>query len=543
MIVVPTVFWGQSHELLVPKSTTTQVFLNEVILGDTLSTGARIDTLRVYVLERDGFYYSRATIRNTGWAVRIKAQSGAGAKPSIILYKNINVTPIAIPGNFLDIRGNVSLKNVILNGIDETDTTNFSLMNGALLTSSAAGFDIVVDSCILMNVNGNHIRTDGACRVVKVTNTIFGNMGYLGRSNLGAGKGLDLRAGSCDTLLIQNCTFINYQDRIIRHYQSTADLKVLIFDHNTIVNGMSYHGTLSLGKVGTKVRITNNLFIDPFALGNDTDYVRQAEFGDTGEKDQFGGSRMVWVMTVPNTTTSFSIKNNFYSVSSDGQTFLTANGLTEAKPLSWHINGKLGADSTTAFTKVTLPLTKVPKLMVDMMTWYRKPIAQGGAGKTKATGTFNRLLHDYDRKGLEYYRDTVNCGYSTSASAYTGDVYGYPVGDLNWFPGKYAEWKADIRVSVGKDQSGIPVTCELQQNYPNPFNPTTRINFSTERTGLVTIQVFDLLGRHVATLVDEVKPAGKHTVDFNASSFTSGLYIYRLSSGNVTIAKKMLLMK
>jgi hypothetical protein len=88
-----------------------------------------------------------------------------------------------------------------------------------------------------------------------------------------------------------------------------------------------------------------------------------------------------------------------------------------------------------------------------------------------------------------------------------------------------------------------PKSYSLEQNYPNPFNPTTKISYSIAESGFVTLKVFDILGREVATLVNEVKPAGRFEVEFNASELPTGTYIYRLTAGNYQTINKMLLLK
>jgi hypothetical protein len=80
-------------------------------------------------------------------------------------------------------------------------------------------------------------------------------------------------------------------------------------------------------------------------------------------------------------------------------------------------------------------------------------------------------------------------------------------------------------------------------NYPNPFNPTTVINYQLPVNGMVTLKIYDVLGKEIATLVNENKSAGYYNVEFNASGLPSGIYIYRLNANNFTESKKMLLMK
>ena len=84
---------------------------------------------------------------------------------------------------------------------------------------------------------------------------------------------------------------------------------------------------------------------------------------------------------------------------------------------------------------------------------------------------------------------------------------------------------------------------ELYQNYPNPFNPVTTIQFTLQDAGIATLKVFDILGREVTTLLNEERTAGIHSIPFDASSLSSGVYFYTLKSGNYSASKKLLLMK
>jgi DNA-binding beta-propeller fold protein YncE/fibronectin type 3 domain-containing protein len=84
---------------------------------------------------------------------------------------------------------------------------------------------------------------------------------------------------------------------------------------------------------------------------------------------------------------------------------------------------------------------------------------------------------------------------------------------------------------------------ELGQNYPNPFNPTTTIEYAMPQAGVVTLKVYDVLGREVTTLVNERKAAGNYAVPFNGSGLASGVYFYKLTAGNFTATKKLLLVK
>lgn len=107
-------------------------------------------------------------------------------------------------------------------------------------------------------------------------------------------------------------------------------------------------------------------------------------------------------------------------------------------------------------------------------------------------------------------------------------------------------WNANLGVIISgitPVSNTVPKDYALNQNYPNPFNPVTKISFDLPKSGLVTLKIFDVLGREVKTLVNEVKNAGSYLVDFDASTFSSGTYFYRLESNGFVSTKKMLLIK
>jgi len=91
--------------------------------------------------------------------------------------------------------------------------------------------------------------------------------------------------------------------------------------------------------------------------------------------------------------------------------------------------------------------------------------------------------------------------------------------------------------------NGIVREYSINQNYPNPFNPSTKISYSIKEEGLVTLKVYDVLGKEVATLVNENKAVGNYEVDFNASHLSSGIYYYKIIAGDFVQTRKMILIK
>jgi hypothetical protein len=128
----------------------------------------------------------------------------------------------------------------------------------------------------------------------------------------------------------------------------------------------------------------------------------------------------------------------------------------------------------------------------------------------------------------------------------------YSFTDNNLRPGRYAyrikqidqdgtfKYSESVEVEVGL----VPKMLTLSQNYPNPFNPMTTIEFTLAEDSKVSLKVFDILGREVATLmIGELKAGVLHQQTFDVSKLSSGMYIYRLQTGNKSLAKKLMVLK
>jgi len=129
-------------------------------------------------------------------------------------------------------------------------------------------------------------------------------------------------------------------------------------------------------------------------------------------------------------------------------------------------------------------------------------------------------------------RQQINSLYTTSDYIYAGtqgsSVWRRPLSDI---------------ISVNKHGISVPETYSLSQNYPNPFNPSTTIDYQLPKSGFVKISVFDVLGQEVKVLTNEFKQAGSYYVKFDAGELPSGVYFYKIQSGDFTSTKKLTLIK
>ena len=127
--------------------------------------------------------------------------------------------------------------------------------------------------------------------------------------------------------------------------------------------------------------------------------------------------------------------------------------------------------------------------------------------------------------------------YSFSDKGINSGVYNYRLKQTD-FNGNFEYFNLSNEVIIG-----VPSVFNLSQNYPNPFNPSTKIDFDLPDDGNVSIVLYDMTGKQVATLVNEVKTAGYYSVQFNGVNLSSGIYIYAIRANGFSSTKKMMLVK
>ncbi len=355
ILLFSCISFGQT-EIMVPDSLNRigggTGFLDAYINGDTTATGERNIPDAVYVLKAGGLYYTQNEITVGDWNFSIKSES---PENEAVIYGRLNSSG-SYPTTLFNTSGtgNITVKDLLICQWDETIPDDISKAGRRIIGVSSIGPSVYVDHCVFSSSGDATIRVGSNAMVVKVTNSIFVNNGNVWVTNPGNGRAFDMRDAACDSLIVENCSFLDGTDRVIRHYKSIGSLKYVKFDHNTVYNWFAMHGGIGLGFVGDHVEITNNIFVDNYVLGNDsTDADRLTEFGETGELGPSGAYRMTFVSSVPNDSTTWTVDHNYYSVSAGLQSFYDSHSAADIGnliPLTWYINSKI-ADSTTAFMK------------------------------------------------------------------------------------------------------------------------------------------------------------------------------------------------
>lgn len=149
---------------------------------------------------------------------------------------------------------------------------------------------------------------------------------------------------------------------------------------------------------------------------------------------------------------------------------------------------------------------------------------------TTKSGSTIQGSNDTAKYYFGYRNDTLGCW------LYPENLYGY-----------YAKpnicFRFDPTIGLENEGNNIPSEYKLYQNFPNPFNPVTRINYDISKRGFVNLRIYDILGREVKSLVNEIKSIGSYSIDYNASGLASGIYFYRLECNGFVSTKRMLLIK
>ncbi|MGD1047073.1 MAG: T9SS type A sorting domain-containing protein [Bacteroidota bacterium] len=173
------------------------------------------------------------------------------------------------------------------------------------------------------------------------------------------------------------------------------------------------------------------------------------------------------------------------------------------------------------------------------VSYYVDALIVNGTNLFAGTAACNGSVFLSTNNGTSW--DKVNTGMINT------NVYAFAIKGTNIFAGTNGGiWRrplSEMVTSVDKFTKELPTHFNLDQNYPNPFNPSTNISFNLSSKSFVSLKVFDLIGREVATIVSEEMPAGRYSKQWNAASLSSGIYFYRLQAGSFTQTKKLVLLR
>ncbi|MFO8029028.1 MAG: family 16 glycosylhydrolase [Cyclonatronaceae bacterium] len=160
------------------------------------------------------------------------------------------------------------------------------------------------------------------------------------------------------------------------------------------------------------------------------------------------------------------------------------------------------------------------------------------AEPTTTSGEWEEMTWDMSGAGFENQWDLI-----TLIFDFEQDQIGDGSEDFTWYFDDLHVFAGEVSTSSNYAGTEVPATLELHQNYPNPFNPATILMFDLPQQADVRLEVFNVMGQRVATLASGMHQAGRHSVEFDASHLSSGVYMYRLQAGPVSLTRKMTLIQ
>jgi hypothetical protein len=464
--------------------------LNDTIDGDTTGTGERVDVNTVYVLKRgqDSYYVLSRSIENR-FPLTIIAEEGTGERPKI-------VPGIVEGGSFRPFRprDDLNLKGLYVSGRDQDGGIQKNMFR-----VSAEGAKIHIEDCQLDYDGQSAFRLDDSGISVFLTNTVVSNIGET--LSMDNGRIIDTRGNATDSLVAKNCTFYNITSRAVRDGGGT--IMYVSFDHCTFSN-FGQHA-ISFGQTVEGI-FTNNLLINCQYLGNST--------GTLVPNSWVGVDSLADSALAANHTQHFTISNNNFYL--DPAMVAAYPDTVVAGPFFNAFAQKLVDEAGTGNTMLNEAITfeDGPALPTDVMQaiWALNP---------EPPVMDNGGMPDFGNAG--YGVVPFDFAYSVSAASYTAGMDGEPLGDLNWFGMATSVENAGLNT--------LPSAFRLIGNYPNPFNPSTNIRFDLNKPAIVTITVYDNLGRKVMSTQPEKMNAGNsQVINLNAGRLATGMYTYKINA-------------
>ena len=513
--------------------------ISRFILGDTTATGDRNNINRVYRLKRGEIYLVDGKTYFDFPLTLIADDDPSTAPPVVAPFP---LQDGSIPRVTFYLYEDSHIKNIYFLGVAPTDQR--ASWDRPLILGGD-GTKLVLEGCICDGYNAAGIANIGENTSLYVKDCIWRNV--FGSREFG-GQFFFNYGSYMDTISVVNCTVFNGSSYFLCNAREYASY--VRFEHNTLfINKINPFYTPYLSNADIK----NNIFFCPAAAGEteqeridgwyDWDGERMSVFSiDTIPSD------MALNHGINESDRRINLLNNAYFWPQKIKDYWASNDTVDA-PV-W-INDRTAAmfndDTNYPYLNAENNIEADPGFNESIMTQidsvlsYLMALREGGSLRG----------YYYNPSGQPFFPGRwplpEDLTYS-NADLLTGGTDGLPLGDLNWYPDKKAEWEA-MQTSVSfKQQSTMPKDFALQQNYPNPFNPETRISFSLNKTGHVKLAVYNMLGQKVKTLIDKEKQAGNHRVTWDGTNdkgerLTSGIYYYRLEMGSSHATRKMLLLK
>lgn len=542
--------------------------LNKISAAFAADTTAGVDlSTRVYKLQLNGLYLQDENINtNPGQPLNIVGETGDGTPPVIQPFTDESGNS---PDNLFLLKENATFKNFAVSMMDNLGAKKSIVFHVSADSTNLAVDNVYVELCLFLIV-----RVDGNGGTIKVRNCKFFN-NYQDQ-NPPNGRGIDTRKSMVDTIIYENNTFYNMRSSLVFNKPH----RYVKINHNTMVNTTMLNISGDPGQGRWFGEVTNNLMVDveliiqplQWLYGDELKFWSPADsvidvgnsIGTINGQNLFDIDSLDVETPWPRETLHLTAKNNNFWMSQPVLDYFQTNygDSTEYYCINWvflndydlaYADRHPDLYTVEQATRIDPGFVKssylpnytedylIPHLAQMGVQFYREPVPRSDWSWQPDDETLT------DENGIAVVEWPVPQDFSyTNETLKTAGSGGFPLGDLNWWPDKKAEWET-WQTGV-ENKATQPSDFALSQNYPNPFNPTTTIDYTLKKATNVTLTVYNTIGQKVKTLVNERMDAGAHSIQWNGTNsmgakVVSGVYFYKLKTADQTMTKKMMLIQ
>ena len=516
--------------------------LFNAIMGDTTDTGDRAHPNAIYRLTRGQIYPSEGMF--IGFDFTLDAAEGSERPPMIVPFADVQGN---LPYALISAKDSnrMTFKNILFSAINNPAQRQLG-QNGVVTKSGRTTFD----NCVFNGFTGGGITGMNSIGYnLHVSNCIFRNI--QSATAWWEGDPIMFWAARGDTMIIEKSTFFNCGGHIVNSNWENFYTDYFKFDRNTVYGG-NFNVLTSMSQ--TNSQITNNLFLNTYAMGIDTSGQSAGWVVPVKEETAcivpFGvndATKMLEELDLVEADRHLEVHNNAYFWSQEVKDYWDSRGnqFPETDPQFMNDETKafFADDTNYPLLAESNNIEEDPNMEDgDMETEVIAGFAKYGNGLydsfLEGGPSFDGYLHHYP--GGDGVDDVFffvewplaeNLTY-TSETLLHHNSNGGPVGDPRW---------VDVTAINNIDKaSDIEIS-----NYPNPFSVSTTIKYRIEKTANVKLSVFNIMGKEVAVLVNEKMQEGSYSVEWNGTTMSgstvpSGIYFYNLQNGTESITKRMI---
>jgi hypothetical protein len=534
LFIVGDVSFAQADTVMVPSEIGGDPFgaINKFIIGDTTDTGERVNLDRYYKLEKNKIYFLNG-IFFSDFDLRLIADDVEEGEVPPIVASTVGSDGILQLIQF-KLFANGYIKNIIFqmtppSGIGESNACFFL---------SGEGSNYVFDNVKIEWGLWTGMVTEKPVNKIVVKNCYFRNPQH--KTNIWNGRGVGFfQENPADSVIMQNNTFFNMNSFAFFADISSIPPDYLLFDHNTIVNSMKFpiHSFWL-----PNAKVTNNIFYNAHSYGENAD----DRVGQDPDLLQYGiinisaiPSDLLEYYDIEEGDRSYRVANNAFFYADPIKDYWGVYSLDPTPFMNERVVAMFNDNASFPFLEVSSTITEDPDFiepgegMTSMIQWMKNRRDLMG-------NTYWGWDPDGDKFGVQWpFPEDLSYN---NTSMQVASVGGFPLGDLNWWGDIKDEWEEWMMTTATSDIAISHV--ENVSVAPNPTSDHLTIRYGLNERSDISISMFTLNGTKVVEIFRGTQQEGEQSIEWSVKSgLASGIYLIRISDGNGSVTKKVVVQK